>query len=143
MFEANSLTTRIAVGKGIGALIGLAAFIFIPQFLPDASPTLKWGVFLWYIIFGAVIGVFGVMTKIPVLNIAMPWWFRGAYIGAFLNLTIALVAYDTLGLLMLSVFGAGGLMSSPFWVVLEGAVFGFVIDYLATRFGGEGAAIVK
>jgi hypothetical protein len=44
---------------------------------------------------------------------------------------------------MVAVFGVNGLLSSPFWVVLEGAVIGFVIDYLATRFGGEGAAIVK
>lgn len=143
MFGLNSLATRIAIGKSIGFLIGFSAFIFIPYFLPEASPTLKWGVFLWYIIFGAVIGVFGVMTKIPVLNIIMPWWFRGAYIGAFLNLAIALVAYDTLGLLMLSVFGVDGLLASPFWVVLEGAIFGFVIDYFATRFGGEGAGTVK
>lgn len=143
MVVSNSLTTRIAIGKGIGFMIGLVAFIFIPQFLPDASATLKWGVFLWYIIFGAIIGVFGVMTKLPVINIALPWWIRGAYIGAFLNLAIALVAYDTLGLLMVSVFGADGLLTSPFWVVLEGAVFGFIIDYLATKFGGEGAAIIR
>ncbi|MCK5666615.1 MAG: hypothetical protein KAI17_24160, partial [Thiotrichaceae bacterium] len=61
MFGLNSLATRIAIGKSIGFIIGLSAFIFIPYFLPEASPTLKWGVFLWYIIFGAVIGVFGVM----------------------------------------------------------------------------------
>jgi len=44
---------------------------------------------------------------------------------------------------MVAVFGVDGVLLSPFWVVLEGAVFGFAIDYLATKFGGEGAAIVK
>lgn len=141
MFGLNPLVTRIAIGKSIGLLIGLSAFIFIPYFLPEANATLRWGVFLWYIIFGAVIGVFGVYTKIPVINITMPWWIRGAYIGAFLNLSIALIAYDTLGLLMLSIFGVDGLISSPFWVVLEGAVIGFVIDYFATKYAGEGAAV--
>ena len=81
------------------------------------------------------------MTTIPVINVAMPWWFRGVYIGAFLNLSIALVAYVTLGLLMLSVFGVDGLIASPFWVVLEGAIFGFIIDYLATKYAGEGIAV--
>ncbi len=143
MFGSNSLMTRIAIGKIIGALIGVTAFIFIPHFLPEASTTLHWGVFLWYITFGAIIGVFGVYTTVPVINIAMPWWIRGAYIGAWLNFTISLIAFDTLGQLMIAVFGEGGLLSSPFWVVLEGAIIGFIIDYFATRFGGEGADILK
>jgi hypothetical protein len=37
--------------------------------------------------------------------------------------------------------GAGGALSSPFWFVLEGAVVGLLIDYLATRHGGEGDAV--
>ena len=139
MFKNPSLATRIAVGKGVGFLIGLTAFIFIPYYLPEHSATLKWGVFLWYITFGAIIGVFGVYTKIPVINIAVPWWIRGAYVGAWLNFVISLVAYDALEQLMVSVFGVNGLISSPFWVVLEGIIFGFVIDFLATKFGGEGA----
>jgi len=143
MFEENSLTTRIAIGKGIGLLIGFSAFIFIPYFLPEASATLKWGVFLWYITFGAIIGVFGVYTNIPLIGSAMPWWIRGAYIGAWLNFTISLIAYDDLALLLISVFGENGLFVSPFWMVFEGAVIGFMIDYFATRFGGEGASIAK
>lgn len=142
MFIKPSLTTRITVGKSIGFFIGLTAFIFIPYFLPEHSATLKWGVFLWYIVFGAVIGVFGVYTKIPVVNIVIPWWIRGAYIGAWLNFTISLVAYDALEQLMISVFGENGLISSPFWIVLEGIIFGSVIDFLATKFGGEGADLL-
>jgi len=142
MFETNSLATRIAIGKAMGLIIGLAAFMFIPYFLPEASVTLKWGVLLWYITFGAIIGVFGVYTKVPMINCTIPWWIRGAYIGAWLNFIISLIAYDALAQLLLSVFGENGLLVSPFWVVLEGAVFGFVIDYLATRIGGEGAGIV-
>lgn len=143
MFGLDPLTTRITIGKSIGFLIGITAFLFIPYFLPDASATLKWGVLLWYITFGAIIGVFGVYTKISVINIVMPWWVRGAYIGAWLNFTISLIAYDALAQLMLSVFGENGLLVSPFWVVLEGAVFGFIIEYFATKFGGEGTTIVQ
>jgi len=143
MFESNSLMTRIAVGKLLGAIIGVTAFFFIPQYLPDASVTLHWGVFLWYITFGAIIGVFGIYTKMPIINVATPWWIRGAYIGAWLNLIISLIAYDDLAQLMVSIFGQDGLLSSPYWMVLEGAVFGFLIDYFATRFGGEGAELIK
>ena len=143
MFGLDALSTRIALGKSIGAIIGITALLFIPEFLPDASATLKWGVFFWYITFGAVIAVFGIYTRSPVIDIAMPWWFRGAYIGAWLNFVIALVAYDSLSQLMLAVFDVDGIMTSPFWMVLEGAIFGFLIDLVATKCGGDGSAIVK
>jgi hypothetical protein len=143
MFGLDALSTRIAVGKSIGAIIGITAFFFIPVYMPDASATLQWGVMFWYITFGAVIGLFGIYTMIPVLNIPMPWWFRGAYIGAWLNFVIALIAYDSLSQLMVAIFGADGIMTSPFWVVLEGAMIGFFIDLVATRYGGDGAAMVQ
>jgi hypothetical protein len=37
MFDKPSLTTRIAIGKGIGFLFWLAGFILLPFFLPDAD----------------------------------------------------------------------------------------------------------
>jgi len=40
--------------------------------------------------------------------------------------------------MMISVFGSDGVLSSPFWFVLEGVLVGLLIDYFATRFGGEG-----
>ena len=143
MFQNSSLTTRIAVGKGIGFTIGITAFLFIPYFLPEHSATLKWGVFLWYITFGAIIGVFGVYTKLPIINIKIPWWIRGAYVGAWLNFIISLVAYNELEQLMIAVFGENGFIASPFWIVLEGVIFGIAIDFFATKFGGEGSGILN
>lgn len=143
MCALDPLSTRIAIGKLIGAAIGIAAFFLIPVYLPDSSVTLHWGVLLWYITFGAVIGVFGVYTRIPVFNLSFPWWFRGAYIGAWLNFAVALLAYDYLSQLMIAFFGVDGIMTSPFWMILEGAIVGFFIDLLATKYGGEGADIVQ
>ena len=65
-------TTRIAVGKGIGLLFGLAGFIMLPYFLPEAGWLLRWGILLWYTTVGAVIGVFGVYTWHPILKLPMP-----------------------------------------------------------------------
>ena len=31
-----------------------------------------------------------------------------------------------------------GFMQSPFWFVLEGVMLGILIDYVATKYGGEG-----
>ena len=38
--------------------------------------------------------------------------------------------------------GEAGILSSPFWFAAEGAVIGLIIDYLATKFGGEGKETV-
>lgn len=138
MFGKPSILTRVAIGKLIGLACGLAGFIFLPCFLPEASMFSRWGILLWYITFGAVIGVMGIFTSNPVIKLPLPWWFRGVIMGAWLNFVLVFFAYDMMHQMMLSLFGQGGILTSPFWFVLEGAIIGFVMDYLATRFGGEG-----
>jgi len=138
MFGNPSLVSRIAVGKGIGFLVGLVGFVFVPYFLPDAGWQLRWGILLWYTTFGALIGMFGVMTTIPVVNLPLRAWLRGAVLGAWLNFVLVFFAYDFMAAMLVSVFGEGGALSSPFWFAAEGAIVGFIIDHFATRFGGEG-----
>ena len=142
MFGNPSLITRIAIGKSIGFVLGLAGFIFLPQFLPDADLMLRWGILLWYTTFGAIIGVFGVVTNHPVLKLPMPWWFRATLMGAWLNFVLVFFAHEPMSAMMVSVFGEGGALSSPFWFAAEGALVGLIIGYFATRFGGEGEETV-
>ena len=52
------------------------------------------------------------------------------------------VGPDAMEAVMISTFGEGGLLSSPFWFTLEGAIIGLIIDYAATRWGGEGPETV-
>ena len=138
MFEKPSLMTRVAVGKTAGLVFGAAGFVLLPYFLPDAGLMLRWGVLLWYITMGAVIGVMGVFTWHPILRMPMPWWFSAPLMGAWMNFVLTFFAYDDLAAVMSTTFGGGSWMSSPFWFVLEGALIGLIIGYLATRFGGEG-----
>jgi len=134
--------TRIAIGKGIGFLFGLAGFIFIPYFLPEAGWQLRWGLLLWYTTVGAVIGVFGVFTYHPILKLPFPWWIRAPAVGAWMNFVLTFFAYDVMREMLVSVFGEGGVISSPFWFAAEGAFVGLIIGYFATRFGGEGKQTV-
>lgn len=142
MFEKPSLVTRIAVGKGIGFIVGLSGFIFLPFFVAEAGWLIRWGILLWYTTLGAIIGVFGVFTWHPVLKLAMPWWVSGPFIGAWMNFVLAFFAYDAMQAMMTAIFGAGGILASPFWFAAEGAVVGLLIGYFATRFGGEGTETV-
>jgi hypothetical protein len=143
MLDKPSLTTRIAIGKAIGFLFGLAGFILLPFFLPDADWLIRWGVLLWYTTLGAIIGVFGVYTRHPILKLPMPWWFRAPFVGAWMNFVLTFFAYDTMKAMMLAMFGEQGVMTSPFWFTAEGAIVGFIIGYFATRFGGEGKEAVE
>ena len=143
MFENPSLTTRIAIGKGVGFLVGLAGFVLLPFIVPEAGGLIRWGILLWYTTVGAIIGVFGVYTWHPILKLPMPWWFRAPLLGAWMNFVLTFFAYDSMRAMMVAMFGDRGVMSSPFWFTAEGAVVGFIIGYLATRFGGEGKEAVE
>ena len=72
----------------------------------------------------------------------MPWWFRAPLIGAWMNFVLTFFAYDAMATVMTSFFGAGGLLTSPFWFAAEGGIVGLAIGYVATRFGGEGKETV-
>jgi len=133
-----SLITRIAIGKGIGFLVGFAGFVFLPFAVPDAGSLIRWGILLWYTTLGAIIGVVGVFDWHPVLKLPLPWWVRAPFVGAWMNFVLAFFAYDTMEQIMVSMFGPDGIMTSPFWFTAEGAVGGLVIGFFATRYGGEG-----
>ncbi len=142
MFGNPSLITRIAIGKTVGLIFGLIGFIFLPYFVPEADWMLRWGILLWYTTLGALIGVFGVFTWHPVVRLPMPWWIRAPILGAWMNFVLIFFAFDRFAEMMVTMFGADGMFLSPFWFVLEGAIVGLIIGYLATRFGGEGADTV-
>ncbi len=142
-FKSPSLITRIAIGKAVGLLIGLLAFILAPAMVPDMDLYFRWGLLLWYASIGAVIGVFGVFTYHPILKLPMPWWIRAPVIGAWFNFVLALFAFEKLSVYMNAMFAKGSGMTSPFWIVPEGALVGFLIGFLCTRYGGEGSATVS
>jgi len=142
MFEKPSLVTRIAIGKGVGFTVGLAGFIFLPFFVPEAGWLIRWGILLWYTTLGAIIGMFGVFTWHPILKMPMPWWLRAPVLGAWMNFVLTFFAYDTLKGMLVAMFGPDGILASPFWFALEGAIFGLLVGYLATRYGGEGKETV-
>ena len=142
MFQNPSLFTRIAIGKAIGMIVGLAGMIALPYFMPEAGWLLRWGVLLWYTTLGGIVGLFGVFTRHPVLDLPMPWWVRAPFVGAWMNFVLTFFTYDTMTIAMEAFFGQGSPLASPFWFTLEGAIFGLIVGYCATRFGGEGTAAV-
>lgn len=142
MFAKPSLITRIAVGKGVGLIFGLIGFVSLPYFVPEAGWLIRWGILLWYVTVGAIIGVFGVFTWHPVLKLPMPWWVRAPFVGAWMNFVLTFFAFDAMKAIMVTMFGADGPLASLFWFTAECAIVGLIMGYFATRFGGEGRETV-
>ena len=59
-----------------------------------------------------------------------------------MNFVLTFFASDTMAAMLVAMFGENGIMQSPFWFTVEGAIIGLVIGYFATRFGGEGSGTV-
>ncbi len=142
MFESPSLITRIAVGKAVGLVFGLAGLLIWPLFQPDIGWMPRIGILLWYPTVGAMIGMFGVFTTHPVLNLPLPWWFRAPLVGAWMNFVLTFFAYDAMAAAAAALFGPESAFGSPFWFTLEGAIVGLVIGFAATKLGGEGRETV-
>ena len=142
MFGNPSIATRIAVGKLAGLGIGLLGFVILPHMLPEADPWLAWGLLLWYTTMGGLIGLAGVIDRHPVFNLALPWWLLPVVLGAWLNFVLVFFAHDAMRRVLETMF-APGPMTSPFWMVAEGALVGLLIGFLAMRFGGHGPATLK
>jgi hypothetical protein len=137
----NPLLVRpIGIGKAVGLLFGLAGFVLLPVLAPGSGWLLRWGVLLWYVTLGALVGMALILTRPPLSQPPMPWWLMAAGLGAWMNFVLTLFAHDAMTMVMVATFGENGMMQSPFWFVLEGAIVGLVIGYCITRFGGPAAA---
>lgn len=136
------IRTPLALGKLAGFLVGLAGFFTLPVFMPDTAPRLQWGVLLWYITFGAVIGTFGAARQPLDMPVRIPWWLRAVGVGAWFNFVLSLLAWDTLKTVLLSFYDylnvdVSGPLASPLWFALEGAVIGLLIGFIVTSLGRE------
>jgi len=137
-----SLMIRAGIAKALGLVVGLVAFLLMPVIWPDASLWLRFGVWMWYATFGALIGILGVLEYHPIFKMRMPFWFRGAVVGGWLNLVVAFLMHDRLTQLMKTELFGVAIELSPFSLVLEGMIIGLAIDFVATRYGGEGKALL-
>lgn len=141
MFGKPSLLTRVTIAKMVGFAFGLIiGFLAAPAFGVD-DMKLRLAILFWYTTIGAFIGVAGVMTRHPLLNMKFPWWLTGAAIGGWMNFVLVLFAWDVFAPIMAG--GAFWGFTSPWWMVFDGLFAGFVIAGLATRVGGEGPATVQ
>ena len=64
-------------------------------------------------------------------------------VGAWMNFVLTFFAYDDLQAAMLQIAGNAGVLGSPFWFTLEGAIVGYVMGFFANRLGREGPIRIR
>ena len=140
-FTYPSMVTRLSIGESFGFLCGLLTVLVIFIIAPDINLPFLLGIVFWYTMLGVFVGLLGVFRKY--LFIPMPWWFRGSWVGLWLNLGLALLIWDVAE----DALAARGIgLSFGTYIlgsIVEGAILGLVLDFLATKFGGEGKETIK
>jgi hypothetical protein len=131
VISESAFIKRIVIGKSLGFAVGLLGFFLMPVFVEQMPMMPRLGLLCWYTTFGCVVAMVGCLQRHPLLGFSMPWWFTGSVVGAWLNLVLALMFYETLEATMVGMFGEDGFLRSPFWVVLEGVIVGVVIAFAA------------
>ena len=129
----RSIITK--VGASISALIGL--LVLTSYYNVEITALTQWGFFLWYATFGGIIAAMGFVVVHPIFpkNKTLRSIIRGLIIGGWLNFVLVFFAYDSIVQIAQSFDCLQD--QSPFvLLVFEGMLFGAVLDYLGTRFGG-------
>lgn len=119
----------------IAAPLGIA-FGFLCAYLASRSVTeaFWWTPLMWTIVtdrfvLGVAVGMVGVFVRHPIFGFGMSPAFRGAIIGILMSLPLA-----TGGMINPGPMGAWTVF---FYTLIAGAVYGSIIDVVATKFAGQ------
>jgi hypothetical protein len=130
------LLKRIALAKLLGLLLGILGY-FILSASSAHSDMLLLGLVGWFATLGALVGMIGFYQTIPVFNVPIPVWLRGGWCGAWLGLLLVLVAHGPLAQLTAGIAWLPDVFTSPWWLVVEMAFWGGVIDLGVTAAFGS------
>ena len=139
-----SLTLRVTLGKLFGAAIGLVVFLSLPVLQSDIDTALRFGMWGWYIIFGAVIGFAGLYTKHPLFGWPLPAVLRGAVIGLVMNAVLGGLVHQDMVVAFAQYSDFQISNSKPIvQLAIEGLIWGALIDVAITFYAGQGKDLVK
>ncbi len=138
MIKLHSITGRIAIGKTIGFIVGIATMLFLPLFDIPILSKFGFGTLIMFVLMGVMTAFMGIFDRYPMFDLKMPWWIRGSIVGAAFMFMYVLFTYDTMQPLMQSSLVSWTGLSSPFWAILDGVFLGAFMGFVETKLAGEG-----
>lgn len=133
MFTATPLMTRATIAKSLGFLAGIVGFVATRAVAPNADSLFAWGILGLFISIGGIVGIIGVIKRVPIFNIPLPPVVRGAVMGGWFTFLCVLFGYDMIGKAFQTISYLPEFMHNPFWMVFDGVVLGATIDVVASR----------
>ena len=125
----------------MGLLVGLLGFLLLPICIAQAPLTLRVAVLLWYLTVGAMIGMAGVsryrLLDHPAITVHLHWWLRGPLIGAWMNFVLSLFTDQQISVVVMAVMGEYSSYAPSTYMIVEGALLGLIIDFVATKVAGD------
>lgn len=138
MISLQSVSGRILIGKIIGLIVGLLCLALLPGIGFPVFSVFGLGTLVMFMLMGTMIGFIGQFDRHPLFDFRMPWYFRGAMVGAAFMLMFILLSYGPLMVVMQSSLVSWTGLSSPFWALIDGVVIGMIMAYTETKIAGEG-----
>ena len=126
MSNNASLVKGIKLAAFLGLLIGILNFFVVATLVDNVSIWLRWALIFWYITFGIIIAITGIFVRHPILKFPLKWHVRSAFVGGWLNFMVIFFNYEHFSTYIAN-STMSGFVSSPFWFVLDGIVWGRLI----------------
>lgn len=125
---------RLLVALTTGIILAVTDVWFTATTIPEAwdvnSPVF-WYIFLNRVAIGFFVAIAGIVTIHPVFGFKM-FPIRGAFVGVWISLSM-------IGLAFLGTAETSAIVTTA---VLSGAVYGIIIDILATKLAGQGRQLL-
>ena len=143
MFQKHSVAGRVATGKLVGFIVGGAVYFLLPLVTTANSAYFNFGVWLLFVLMGGMIGFIGIFKEHPVFGFKLTWCMRGGAVGFVFFLLLVLLAYGEVQSIVTSDWFSWTGFTSPWWILIDGVVYGMIIGFIATKISGEGALPVQ
>jgi len=119
---------RKMIGLGLGLGFGILCVLLASSNSPEMLNVIKYNIIFNRILIGVMVAACGVFSVHPYFGWRLYPALRGGFIGAFISLDIAIGA--------LAIEEDGKIIFIA--TIISGAIYGLIIDLVATKFGGEG-----
>ncbi len=131
---------RMCIAKSLGLLFGVLCAFGISRDLGAGIFSIYNPIFWMILLNRMFIGIFiafaGFVTIHPIFKCRIYSCVRGFILGAFVSVLLALTVF------LIPEMMDGQKLKMFFGLVFVGGIQGLIIDYLATRFGGEGKDLI-
>lgn len=140
MQPLSPLIKRTSTAKSLGFVFGLVGFAVIRLAAPETPILLAWGWLALTVTIGGIVGIIGLIDRIPLLDWPLPAWLRGGMMGAWMVVLVLLFGYPVLVDTLNEVEILPDAFKSPLWIILDGFLLGAMMDVIVTAWRGSGTA---